>query len=278
MGWVMSFRLVFLLISVLAVPAGCQRPRSITQTAAIPKDLTETVDTFTHAIEVFDLSTVLRTYAGDFMSGTGRSKDEIRHILTQLQENRVVLKVEQAEVKMAGSSEATLETRLRLRYNDHFRDLGEGQVEVTDVLVHKLHKYTDRWQIYTDERLATYREGRYGNQPPSIELEVPEKLPPSLNYPVKVVVRRETDKDYQVMVGNYAEDPALLPPPDIVTTLPEDGILQANLLPNPQGHSEMVRITVIAEDSAGTWVGATTVSKLVPALHHSQQEASQEAI
>jgi ketosteroid isomerase-like protein len=278
MGWVMSRRFVLLLVGVLAVTSGCQRSHSITQTAAIPIDLKETIDTFTHAIEAFDLSTVLRAYAEDFMSGTGRSKDEVRHILTQLQENRVILKVEHAEVKMAGSSEATLETRLRLRYNDYFRDLGEGQVVVTDVLVHKLHKHADRWQIYTDERLATYREGRYGNQPPSIELEVPEKLPPNLNYPVKVVVRRETDSDYQVMIGNYAEDPAILPPPDIVTRLPEDGVLQANLLPNPQGLSEMVRITVIAEDSAGKWLGATTVSKLVPAPHYSQREASPEAI
>jgi hypothetical protein len=78
------------------------------------------------------------------------------------------------------------------------------------------------------------------------------------------------------MVGNYAEDPAVLPPPDIVTSLPEDGVLHANLLPNPQNRSEMVRITVIAASSEGQWVGATTISKFVPGAPRQKQEQEDE--
>ncbi|MGE0680311.1 MAG: hypothetical protein AB7P69_05310, partial [Candidatus Binatia bacterium] len=65
-----------------------------------------------------------------------------------------------------------------------------------------------------------------------------------------------------------------LPPPDIVTSPPEDGILRVNLLPNPQGRSEMVRLTVIAANPEGQWIGATTVSKFVPGV--SQQEQGKE--
>lgn len=36
------------------------------------------------------------------------------------------------------------------------------------------------------------------------------------------------------------------------------------LLPNPQGRGEMVRITIIAENSKGQRIGATTISKFVP--------------
>jgi len=81
-----------------------------------------------------------------------------------------------------------------------------------------------------------------------------------------------------VLLGNYAEDPALLPPPDIVTPLPDDGVLQANLLPNPQGRSEMVRITVIAADPAGKWLGATTVSKFVPGMPRKKKGTPQETV
>jgi hypothetical protein len=195
--------------------------------------------------------------------------------LTQLQNNHVSLKVESAEVEEVGPVGAKLKTRLRLRYMDRFRDLGEGEVVVTDILVHRLRKDVDRWKIYTDERVSTYREGRFGEQSPNVQLEVPEKLPSGIDYPVKVSVQREADKIYEVMVGNYAEDPEFLPPPDIVTMLPNDGVLTANLLRNPPGRSEMVRITVIAEDPNGTWVGATTVSKLVPGVQREKQEAPQ---
>ena len=75
------------------------------------------------------------------------------------------------------------------------------------------------------------------------------------------------------MLGNYVEDPAILPPPDIVTPLPDDGMLNANLLRNPQGRSEMLRITVIAEDPTGAWIGATTVSKFIP---HGQRQKPEE--
>jgi hypothetical protein len=76
------------------------------------------------------------------------------------------------------------------------------------------------------------------------------------------------------MVGNYPEDPEFLPPPDVVTELPDNGVLTATLLRNPRGRSEMVRITVIAEDRAGNWVGATTVSKFIPNLQ--QEKAPDE--
>ena len=227
---------------------------------------------------MFDVPAVLDAYAEDFTSGTGRSKDGVRQVFAQLQAHHVALKVESAEVEEAGPAEARLRTRFRLRYNDRFRDLGEGEVVVTDILVHRLRKDADHWKIYTDERVATYREGRFGGQPPNVEVTVPEKLPTGLHYPVKVVVRREEDRNYQVMLGNYAEDPIILPPPDIVTTLPDDGVLQANLLPNPQGRSEMVRITVIAADPAGKWLGATTVSKLVPGAQRKKRDAPQEAV
>jgi len=236
------------------------------------------VDKLVRAAEAFDIARVLDAYADDFTSGTGRSKEEVRRVLTQLQASHVALTVESAEVEKADPTEAKLKTRMRLRYMDRFRDLGEGEVVVTDVLVHTLRKDADGWKIHADERVATYREGRFGQHPPNVEVEVPEKLPADLHYPVKVVVRREADTDYQVMVGNYAEDPAILPPPDIVTPLPDDGVLQANLLPNPQRRSEMVRITVIAADPAGKWVGATTVSKLVPGAQWKPKGAAQETV
>ena len=272
-------RLVLLLMVMLVLLAGCKRAsHPPAQASYVPADLKETVDKLVQAVEAFDVPQVLDAYADDFTSGTGRSKDEVRRVLTQLKESHVSLQVESTEFEEVDPTKAKLRTRMRLRYRDRFRDLGEGEVVVTDVLVHKLRKDTDGWKIYGDERVATYREGRFGKYPPNVEIEVPEKLPTDLHYPVKVRVRREAKIDYQVMVGNYAEDPAILPPPDIVTDLPDDGVLQANLLPNPQGRSEMVRITVIAADAEGKWVGATTVSKLVPSAQRKPQAASQETV
>ena len=278
MNRALYFSVVLLFTGALAIFAGCHRSQPSSQSPSVPPDLQETVDKLVQAVEAFDIPHVLDAYTEDFTSGTGRSKDEVRHVLEQLQASHVNLKVEIAEIEKADPAEARLRTRLRLRYTDRFLDLGEGEVVVTDVLVHQLRKDTGAWKIYTDERVATYREGRFGQHPPNVELEVPEKLPTHLQYPVKVVVRRETDTDYQVMVGNYAEDPAILPPPDIVTPLPNNGILQANLLPNPQGHSEMVRITVIAADPVGKWIGATTVSKLVPGAPRKKKEKSREMV
>ena len=278
MNRTLYFSTILLFAGVLTVSAGCHRSQSSSQSASVPPDLQETVNTLVKAVEAFDIPHVLDAYTEDFTSGTGRSKDEIRRTLEQLQASHVNLTVESAEVEKADLAEAKLKTRLRLRYKDRFRDLGEGEVVVTDVLVHKLRKDGNSWKIYADEREATYREGRFGQHPPNVKLEVPEKLPTNLQYSVKVVVQRDADTDYQVLLGNYLEDPAILPPPDIITPLPEDGVLQVNLLPNPQGRSEMVRITVIAADPAGKWVGATTVSKLVPGVPRKKKEKPQEMV
>lgn len=278
MSQTISLRVIFLLVGMLIVPSGCQRDRRSAQGPEVPADLQETIDHLVQAVEVFDIPRVLDAYAEDYASGTGRSKDEVRRTFEQLQANRVSLKIEEVAVEKADLTEAKLRTRIRIRYMDRFRDLGEGEVVVTDVLVHRLRKEAESWKIYADERVATYREGRFGQHPPNIEIQVPEKLPTDLHYPVKVTVRREADADYQVMLGNYAEDPAVLPPPDIVTALPEDGILEANLIPNPQGRGEMVRITVIAADTDGKWIGATTVSKFVPGLLRKKKEAPQEMV
>jgi hypothetical protein len=107
-------------------------------------------------------------------------------------------------------------------------------------------------------------------------LEVPAKLPADASYPVTVSVQREGDKNYQVMVGHYPEDPEFLPPPDVVTELPENGVLTADLPRNQNGESEMVRITVIVEDQQGNWVGATTVSKFVPGLRPRKENEENE--
>lgn len=241
-------------------------PSERKETAVAPRDLRESVDTLIHAVETLDIAKVLEGYADDFTSGTGRSKDGVRDVLTNLQKNHVSVKVESAEIEEANAERAKLKTRIRLRYLDTFRDLGEGEVLVTDTLRHSLRKEANQWKIYADERVATYREGRFGNQSANAQLEVPERLPTAVSYPVKVSVQREEGKSYQVMVGNYPEDPAFLPPPDIVTTLPEDGTLAANLMRNPQGRGEMVRVTVITEDPGGKWLGATTISKFVPGI------------
>jgi hypothetical protein len=222
------------------------------------------VERLARAAEAFDIPHLLDAYAEDFLSGTGRTKDRIREVFTQLRENNVKLEVEKTDVENIENETASLRTQLRLRYMDHFRDLGEGEVVITDILRHTLRKNNSGWKIHADERLFTYREGRFGPHPPNVQLAVPDRLPLNLEYEVTVTVRRESDTEYQVMVGNYAEDPVILPPPDLVTSPPEDGILRVNLLPNPHGRSEMVRITVIAANSEGQWIGATTVSKFVP--------------
>ncbi len=46
--------------------------------------------------------------------------------------------------------------------------------------------------------------------------------------------------------------------------LPKEGKLEAHLLPNPQGLSAMIKVKVIAQNSVGKRLGATTISKLVP--------------
>ena len=154
----------------------------------------------------------------------------------------------------------------------------QGEVIVTDTLRHLLRKEEGHWRIYTDQRISTYREGRFGEQSPNIQLEVPGKLPTEGDYEITVSVQHDPDKNYQVMVGNYPEDPEFLPPPDIVTELPENGILTANLSRNPKGWSEMVRITVIVEDQEGSWIGATTVSKFIPGLPQGKEDEEDQAV
>ena len=266
-----------LLLGVLSLTPGCNRSPSPSSTAGqggsseqsaaipVPPDLKAAVNTLVDAVETFDIPKVLEAYSDDFASGTGRSKEALRAILTNMQKNQVAVKVEKTDFEEANDSEAKLRTQIRLRYTDTFRELGEGEVLVTDILRHSLRKDDNQWHIYKDERISTYREGRFGERSPNVRLEVPVQIPTAVDYAVTISVQREADKTYQVMVGNYPEDPEFLPPPDIVTALPDTGPLTVNLIRNPQGRSEMVRITVITEDGEGNWVGATTVSKFVPA-------------
>ena len=198
--------------------------------------------------------------------------------MTKLQEGRVKITVEKTEIEEVIADKAKLKTQIRLRYTDTFRDMAEGEVIVTDVLRHFLRKENDHWKIYTDERISTYREGRFGEQSPNIQLEVPARLPKDASYPVTISVQRDADKNYQVMVGHYPEDPEFLPPPDVVTELPEDGVLTANLPRNQNGESEMVRITVIVEDQEGNWVGTTTVSKFIPGLQQRREDEEEQAV
>jgi hypothetical protein len=275
-----SSRSLFVLTLGVVLVSSCQRsqPTDSPQdslspsTVAVPPDLQETVARLVRATEAFDIPHLLDAYAEDFLSGTGRTKDSIHEVFTQLRKHNVKLEVEKTDIENIENETASLRTQLRLRYMDHFRDLGEGEVVVTDILRHALRKDKSGWKIYADERLFTYREGRFGPHPPNVQLAVPDRLPLNLEYVVTVTVRQESETEYQVMVGNYAEDPVILPPPDIVTPLPEEGALQAHLLPNPQGRSEMVRITVIAANSEGQWIGATTVSKFVPGAPTQKQE------
>src|SRR5262245_30624304 len=193
MSWVSSLCAVMLLLGLLIAPTGCQRSHPTTEQSrpvpvSVPPDLQKTVNRLVQAVEAFDVPHVLDAYADDFISGTGRHKEEVRQVLTQLQANHVAIKVESAEVEKAEATEASVKTRLRLRYKDHFRDLGEGDVIISDVLIQKLRKEATGWKIYTDERAATYREGRYGDHPPNVQLDVPETLPTDLQYPVTVKV------------------------------------------------------------------------------------------
>jgi hypothetical protein len=274
--WI-SFTLTVSLSGLLVIP-GCNRAPSSSSTEQqagsvghqdaipVPPDLKVTVNELVHAVETLDIPKILATYADDFRSGTGRPKESLREVLTQLQKNQVKVQVEKTDFEQASDSEAKLRTQIRLRYTDTFRDLGEGEVLVTDVLRHSFRKEGEHWYIYKDQRMATYREGRFGERSPNVQVEVPIQIPTAPDYTVSVAVQRESDKTYQVMVGNYLEDPGFLPPPDIVTALPEQGPLTVTLTRNPQGRGEMVRITVITEDGNGNWVGATTVSKYVPGL------------
>ena len=281
-----STTLLFVALSLSAI--SCNRPKPTksapssqapaaskevptTQSQSPPQDLQRDVDAIVQAVETLDIPKALAGYAEDYLSGTGRSKDSVREALTKLQEGHASIEVEKTEIEETTTDKAKLKTQLRLRYKDTFRDMVEGEVIVTDTLRHFLRKEEGHWRIYTDERIATYREGRFGEQSPNIQLDVPAKLPEEDEYPITVSVQHEADKNYQVMVGNYPEDPQFLPPPDVVTELPETGTLTANLSRNPSGHSEMVRITVIVEDQEGNFVGATTVSKFVPGLRPGEE-------
>lgn len=269
--------LITLTIGLLLVSAGCNPSQPSSQAQKVPADLQATVDQFVQAFETFDTPKVLELYTDDFISGTGRPKNDVASVLTRLQSNQVALKVESAKVEDAGPAEAKMRTRLRLRYQDRYQSLG-GEVVVTDVLVHQLRREAERWKIYKDERVATYRDGRFGDHPPNVEIEVPEQLPTDLHYPVKIKVRPQKNVIYQVLVGNYVEDVGILPPPDIDRVLPEDGVLEANLLPNPQGLSEIVRVTVVAADRAGGGlVGATMVSKFVHGAPRTKSSGPKEA-
>ena len=242
----------------------------------VPPDLQKAVDSLVQAVETLNVSQALAGYADDYRSGTGRSKEGVREVLTRLQEGGVNIKVEKSEVEEVSAEKAKLRTHVRLRYKDTFRDIAEGEVIVTDTLRHFLRKEDHEWKICTDERVSTYREGRFGEQSPNVQLDVPAKLPEDDEYSITVSVQQEAGKNYQVMVGNYPEDPQFLPPPDIVTELPETGTLTANLPRNPSGYNEMVRITVIAEDQEGNFVGATTIAKFISGLQQDQPDEESE--
>ena len=282
--WRISLQSIFFLAVGFSLLPGCQRPQSTDSpqesapqaTISVPPDLRGTVDQLVRAVETFDIPHILDAYAEDFLSGTGRSKESISEVFTQLRQNNVKLEVEKADVENVEGDRASLRTQLRLRYMDHFRNLGEGEVVITDVLRHAFRQEDSGWKIHADERLSTYREGRFGPHPPNVQLDVPDSLPTNLEYLATVTVRQEKETEYQVLVSNYVEDSAILPPPDLVTSLPEEGILRANLLPNPQGRGEMVRITVIAASLDGQWIGATTVSKFVPGTQKQDKGEEQE--
>ncbi len=272
-----------LVLLALCVGTACERPNGVSDSAffqsaaqSVPKDLRQTLEQLSQGLEAFDPEQVLAVYADDFISGTGRSKQGVGEVLTRLRKSNVSLSVDKVDVTDAGDTRAEITTYMRLRYTDRFRNIGEGEVVITDILSHLLRKHAGQWQIYTDKRLATYREGRFGEYAPNIALEVPDRLPTGLAYPVSVVVQQQHKTYYRVSIGNYPEDPGALPPPDVETMLPEDGKLDANLLPNPQGLSEMVRVTVIAEDFQGDWQGATIVSKLVPGAQRTERRKQQD--
>ena len=268
-------RLVPVVVLALCVGSACERPHSSAD-PSVPPDLRQTLEQLAHGLEAFDPEQVLAVYADDFISGTGRSKRGVGEVLTRLRESKVSLSVDKVEVTEADDTHAAITTSMRLRYPDRFRNIGAGEVVITDVLSHLLRKDAGQWQIYTDKRLATYREGRFGEEAPNVTIAVPARLPTGLDYPVSVVVQQQPQLQYRVAIGNYPEDPGVLPPPDVEARLPKDGRLEANLLPNPQGVSEMVRVTVIAADVQGDWQGATTVSKLVPGVQRTERHKRQD--
>ena len=254
---------VALLLVALFTSAACERPPDSTS-KPVPADLQQAITLLSRGLEAFDTKKVLAVYADEFTSGTGRSKQGVGEVLRRLRASNVTLAVEKVDVKTIDNTQAEITIYMRLRYNDRFQDIGEGEVVITDVLSHMLRKTNGQWGIYTDKRLATYREGRFGQGSPNVTVELPDRLPTDLEYIITVSVQPERATYYRVSIGNYPEDPGILPAPDIVTMLPEEGKLEARLLPNPQGLSEMVRVTVIAQDSVGRRLGATTISKLVP--------------
>ena len=67
------------------------------------------------------------------------------------------IQVEKTTIEKVDGGEALLRTQLRLRYLDRFRDLGEGEVVVTDVLRHSLRKEKAGWKIYADVRFDLSR-------------------------------------------------------------------------------------------------------------------------
>ncbi len=271
-----ALRLVPAMLLVLYMGTACGRPHG-SAAPPVPPELRQTLEQLAHGLEAFDSEQVLAVYADDFISGTGRSKYGVGEVLTRLRASKVSLRVEKIDVTEADDSRAAITTSLRLRYTDRFRNIGAGEVVITDVLSHLLRKDAGQWRIYTDKRLATYREGRFGASSPNVTIEVPDRLPTGLDYPVSVVVQQQPQTQYRVAIGNYPEDPGVLPPPDVEARLPEDGRLEAHLLPNPQGLSEMVRVTVIAADVQGDWQGATTVSRLVPGLQRTERPKRRDA-
>lgn len=276
MGRAVLHSIVFLLVILAIMPLGGGRAPLLSHAQQVPADLEAAVAQFVQTFETFDAKKVLELYTDDFISGTGRSKHELRRALLTLRANHVVLKVEHTEITEVKPTEARLSAHLRLRYKDRFRGL-DGEVAVTDVILYSLRKEADRWKIYTDERLATDRDGHFGSQPPSVALEVPQKLSTALRYSVKVSVQREPAKSYQVILGNYVDDILDLPPPEVVTRLPEDGILQTRLSANPDGFSEVVRATVVATDQGGAVVGATMVSKFIHGALQNKPATPQQA-
>lgn len=271
-----ALRLAPAVLLAVCLGIACERLQGSAD-PSVPPDLWQTLEQLANGLEAFDPEQVLPVYADDFISGTGRPKHGVGEVLIRLRRNKVSLSVEKIDVTKADDTRAAITTSMRLRYTDRFRNIGAGEVVITDVLSHLLRKDAGQWQIYTDKRLATYREGRFGASSPNVTIEVPERLPTGLDYPVSVVVQQQPQTQYRVAIGNYPEDPGVLPPPDIDALLPRNGRLETNLLPNPQGVSEMVRVTVIAADVQGDWQGATTVSKLVPGVQRTERRKRQDA-
>jgi hypothetical protein len=246
------------------------------QKSDTPAGLQQMVDQLVHGLETFDAPKTLAVYAEDFISGTGRTIHDLRRMLFSLDANHISLQVESTEVENVEPTEAQVKTRLRLRHKDRFRGL-DGEVIVTDILVHSLRKTPDGWRIYTDRRVATYRDGRFGQQPPNVQLEIPEKLSRQSRYPVTVSVQRERAKSYQVILGNYVDDAEELPSPHVVSPLPESGVLETKLARNADGLSEMVRVAVVVSTTEGELVGATLVSKLVLGSRRGEKKGPRHA-